>query len=361
VERIERLALRGSKIFTPAEIDTVEAFSSISEFLKSETAPMLERKKRRVEQMWNADIADRCRKVSGRKDLTIFFPEEEGYPPLLREIDPMPQVLFIKGQAEWLSSPELKIACVGSRKPSSYGKYVVQKIIGQLAERRVTIVSGLAYGIDVMAHLTAIEKGTHTIGVLGFGVDHIYPASNTVAFRKVEEQGCLVSEYLPWQKPEIYFFPERNRIISGLSQGVLVIEASKTSGSLITVQHALSQNRDVFAIPGSIQSALSEGTNGLIKKGAKLVTDAMDIVEEYPWLVPDTLASPAAGADSASLASEERAVYDLIVEGCDQFDSLAERTRYQASTLNRILTGLSLKGLVTKIGSQYLPGREGFV
>jgi len=359
VETIERLALRGSKIFTPSEIVSVESFASIQEFLKSYTEPSLEKKKRRVEQMWTDDIADRCRKVLGRKDLMVIFPEEEGYPPLLKEIDPMPQILFVKGKADLLASQELKIACVGSRKPSSYGKYAVQKIISQLAERKVTVVSGLAYGIDVMAHLTAIERGTHTIGVLGFGVDHIYPVSNTIAFRKVEEQGCLVSEYLPWQKPEVYFFPERNRIISGLSQGVLVIEASKTSGSLITVQYALSQNRDVFAIPGSIQSALSEGTNGLIKKGAKLVTDAGDIVEEYPWLVSDKPETSVLRAETASLSREEKSVYDLIVEGCDQFDRLIEKTRLQPANLNRVLTSLSLKGLVTNIGSQYLPGQEG--
>ena len=194
METIERLALRGSKIFTPSEIGSVESFASIQEFLKSYTEPSLEKKKRRVEQMWTDDIADRCRKVLGRKDLMVIFPEEEGYPPLLKEIDPMPQILFVKGKADLLASQELKIACVGSRKPSSYGKYAVQKIISQLAERKVTVVSGLAYGIDVMAHLTAIERGTHTIGVLGFGVDHIYPVSNTIAFRKVEEQGLSGDE-----------------------------------------------------------------------------------------------------------------------------------------------------------------------
>jgi len=359
VENIERLALRGSKIFTPAEIETVESFSSIPDFLKAYTDPTLERKKRRVEQFWSDDIAERCLKVLGRQDITVIFPEEEGYPPLLKEIEPIPQVLFVKGKVSLLSGSELRIACVGSRKPSSYGKYAVQKIISQLAEYKITVVSGLAYGIDVMAHVTAIEKGTHTIGVLGFGVDHIYPVSNTIAFRKVAEQGCLVSEYLPWQKPEIYFFPERNRIISGLSQGVLVIEASKTSGSLITVQYALSQNRDVFAIPGSIQSALSEGTNGLIKKGAKLVTDASDIVEEYPWLLPTTPKTPPHEAAAESLTPEEKTVYALIVEGCDQFDRMMEKTRFQPANLNRILTNLSLKGLVANIGSQYLPGQEG--
>jgi DNA processing protein len=356
VKTTERLALRGSKIFTPEEIETVESFPSVPDYLRAFVDPVLERKKGRVSRLWNDDIAERCEKTLRRKDVTVVFPEEERYPPFLKEIDPIPQVLLLKGDLSILSDPTLKIACVGSRKPSSYGKYAVQRIVKKLAEWKITIVSGLAYGIDVMSHLTALEQGAKTVGVLGFGVDHVYPASNTVVFKKVEEAGCLVSEYLPWQKPEVYFFPERNRIISGLSQGVLVIEASRTSGSLITVQFALSQNRDVFAVPGPIQSPLSEGTNGLIKKGAKLVTDAQDIIEEYPWIAQKNKTN--GQSLLSSLDKEEKRVYELLLQGYHEFDHLIEGTQLRPSNLNQILTTLSLKGLVSNNGSAYFPLKE---
>ncbi len=206
--------------------------------------------------------------------------EDKDYPKLLKEIYAPPALIYFRGNLK--SSDQLSIGLVGTRKISSYGRQITPLITASLVRAGLTIVSGLAKGIDTLAHQSALQNKGRTLAVLGTGVDRksIYPANNKYLAEKITEQGALVSEFPIETKPSIQNFPQRNRLISGLSLGILVIEAPEKSGALITARNALEQNREVFAIPGQILSNNSLGTNNLIKMGAKLVSQSEDILEE---------------------------------------------------------------------------------
>jgi DNA processing protein len=208
--------------------------------------------------------------------LTIW---DDDYPDLLREIPDPPFVLYGMGKRELLHHPR-KIAVVGTRKPSSYGISGIQSILAKLLQEDWLVVSGMAYGIDMVAHLTTLQYDRSTIAVLGGGFDHIYPESN---YKKLKTWNnvLLLSEYPPSWQPQRWRFPKRNRIVSGLSKGVIVAEAQSQSGSLITADCALEQNREVFALPGPLSLKTAAGTNHLIQQGAKLVMNAHDILEEF--------------------------------------------------------------------------------
>ncbi|MFX3624640.1 MAG: DNA-processing protein DprA [Ectobacillus sp.] len=208
--------------------------------------------------------------------LTIW---DDLYPKLLREIPDPPFILYCKGKIELLRHPR-KIAVVGARKPSSYGITSIQSILANLLRDNWLVVSGLAYGIDTIAHIEALERGRGTIAVLGGGFFHLYPKENYRKLQKWHNSVLLVSEYPPSYKVQKWYFPKRNRIISGLSLGVIVAEARIRSGSLITADCALEQNREVFAIPGPIHLETAVGTNRLIQQGAKLTMHAEDIKGE---------------------------------------------------------------------------------
>lgn len=209
--------------------------------------------------------------------LTIF---EREYPNLLKQIFDPPWVLYIKGRKELLNQPKT-LAVVGARRPTAYGLQALKIILPTLVEKNFTIISGVAEGIDAAAHLITLDKGGQTIGVLGGGLLHIYPKSNLQLALTMMKQGLLVSETPPERRAEPWMFPMRNRIISGLSKSLFVVEAKERSGTLITAQAAIDQGRDVFALPGNIVSPHSVGTNLLIQDGAKLVQSAADIEEEY--------------------------------------------------------------------------------
>ena len=216
-------------------------------------------------------------------DQFILFQDDEDYPILLKDIPGAPVVLFVKGNKDLLNEPQ--IALVGSRHMTSYGAENARAFASDLAQKGLTITSGLALGIDTEAHEGALEVGGSTIAVMGTGIDKIYPAVNLNLARRIAEQGCLISEMPFGTAPDKRHFPRRNRIISGLSLGVLVVEAAIQSGSLITARFACEQNREVFVIPGSIHSALSKGCHSLLKTGAKCVESADDIlIELKPWL-----------------------------------------------------------------------------
>ena len=211
-------------------------------------------------------------------DIKAVTWHDPDYPARLKEIYDYPPVLYIRGSLQ--PEDEWCLAVVGTRRPTVYGKQVTEEIVTGLARNRITVVSGLAKGIDSMAHQSALEAGGRTIAVMGGGLDAIYPAENAGLARDVVKSGALLSEYHPGTRPRPENFPRRNRIMSGMSLGVLVVEAGETSGALITARLALEQNREVFAIPGSILSPASRGTNNLIQEGAKLVADYTDILEE---------------------------------------------------------------------------------
>ncbi len=203
---------------------------------------------------------------------------DELYPENLKRIYDPPAFIFIKGSLE--KTDRYAIAMVGTRMPSSYGKLVAEKIAAELAQQGLTIVSGLARGIDTISHWAAVRAGGRTLAVMGCGLDYIYPAENKNLADKIVEQGALISEFPLGTKPDAMNFPRRNRIVSGLSLGTIVVEAGTKSGALLTANYALEQSREVFAVPGNINSPKSAGTNQLIKDGAKLITDAKDILIE---------------------------------------------------------------------------------
>ncbi len=205
----------------------------------------------------------------------------EGYPAALSEIHDPPKLLYIKGEKEVLNT--FSIAIVGARKATSYGKAVAMRISANLASCGVTVVSGMAYGIDSAAHAAAIEYGK-TIAVLGSGLDVVYPRANIKLFGEIQHHGCVISEFPFGTQPQKWTFPRRNRIIVGLSMGVVVVEAAKRSGSLITARLALEEGREVFSVPGEVFSQMSEGTNNLLKNGAKCVCSYEDVLEEFEYV-----------------------------------------------------------------------------
>lgn len=202
------------------------------------------------------------------------------YPALLRQIPDAPVYYFAKGQVDF--SENIAIAVVGTRSPSTYGKQVTGKIVAELVEAGITIVSGLARGIDTIAHGEAVKQGGRTIAVLGSGLDVLYPAENRALHNRILENGAIISEFPFGTKPDAVNFPRRNRIISGLCLGTLIVEAREKSGALITANLALEQNREVFAVPGSIFSPASSGPHQLIREGAKIVGGIEDVLEEIP-------------------------------------------------------------------------------
>jgi DNA processing protein len=221
---------------------------------------------------------DKEKEKLARADARVVIYHDDEYPRRLKEIYDFPPLLYVCGS--FMPLDESSITVVGSRLPSSYGKQIVREIVRELSASSITVVSGLARGIDAEAHRMALEGGGRTIAVLGSGVDVIYPRENSGLADKIIHQGALISEFPLGTTPKPYNFPRRNRIMSGISLGTLVIEAGERSGSLITADFALEQGREVFAVPGSIFSPKSRGSNRLIQQGAKLVASASDILEE---------------------------------------------------------------------------------
>ena len=269
--------------------------------------------------------------------------EDNNYPKILREIKDPPRILYYIGSLPRAESSSF--AVVGTRMASSYGKQVALEIAGDLAEAGLTIVSGLAPGIDTFCHQAVVEKEERTIAVLGTGLDEksIYPQSNLKLARKIIEKGLLISEYPPGTPGLKQNFPRRNRIISGLSFGVLVIEAKERSGSLITAGWALKQGKKVFAVPGSIYSTNSRGTNYLIKNGAKLVENANDILKELD--LPSINKSEIIGE-----TAEESRILEILKEGGLYIDEIIKRTGLNPANVSSALAIMEIRGKVRNLG-----------
>ncbi len=224
------------------------------------------------------DLPEKLQEECKRKNIHLCVRSDEEYPELLQEISNPPEVLFYRGT---LQNHLPRIAMVGARKVSAYGKTVALQLGGSLARAGFSVVSGAAIGVDTCSHSGAVQKGA-TEAVLGCGVDVVYPRENKKLLEEIAEKGAVISEYLPGTPAVACNFPARNRIISGMSLGTVVVEAAQRSGSLITAEMALSEGRDVFAVPGSVFSNVSRGCHKLIQQGAKLIVDSNDIIEEYP-------------------------------------------------------------------------------
>jgi DNA processing protein len=271
--------------------------------------------------------------------------EDKNYPKLLKEIKDPPKVIYYLGK---IKDKEPCFAIVGTRRFSSYGKQVALEIAGDLAEAGLTIVSGFAPGIDTFAHAACIERKKRTIAVLGTGLDDksIFPRSNLKLVNKIlETGGCLISEYPPGTHGTKLTFPQRNRIISGLSLGILVVEAKEKSGALITANFAFSQKRKVFAVPGPIYSSNSKGPHLLIKKGAKLVESANDILKELklPNLKPDL-------KSLVGETEEENLILEIIKERALYIDEIIKKTKLPPAIVASTLAILEIKGKVRNLG-----------
>jgi DNA processing protein len=273
---------------------------------------------------------------------------KKGYPPLLSEITDPPPVLFYRGT---LPDPERpSVSVVGTRKCTNYGKQMTEAISADLGEQGVVVVSGLALGVDGYAHGATLSKKGTTVAVLGSGVDrfHIHPSSHqALSERILEEGGAIVSEYPPGFSPTLYSFPARNRIIAGLSLGVVVTEAPTTSGALITAARALDYNRDVFAVPHPVGSVLGEGCNTLIRRGAALVTSADDIMDN---LQLQHQLKTQKTANTAPEDPKEALIYNELLNGPKHIDALIKATKIPSRNLTGMLTLLEMRGKVRNNG-----------
>ena len=277
----------------------------------------------------------------------IIINDDKNYPERLKNIDYPPTLIYVKG--EILPRDQISIAIVGSRKITSYGRQVTEKIAGELASSGVTIVSGLAIGVDGVAHRSALDVGGRTIAVVGSGIDNIYPPSHKNLAQDIANSGCIISEY-PLSYPALPVnFPHRNRIISGLSLGVVVIEGTQKSGTLLTAAHAAAQGREVFAVPGPITSPNSSAPHILIKQGAKLVTGVSDILEELD------IKTRAKTADLPSLPQtfEEKAILNLLEHGPLHIDQILRSVEFDLGKVMATLTTMELRGIVKNVGGIY--------
>lgn len=329
----------------PANVFTASLKDLVAvEGLRVETA------KRIVARAWEGDPDHELRglKKIGVRLINILDPS---YPKDLREIHDPPPLLYLKGND--IPSNHTMVGVIGSRNPSHYGLKITDEICQGLAIREIAVVSGMAKGIDSAAHWGCLRGRGFTVAVLGSGIDIIYPESNRGLFEHIVERGSVITEFPLGTPPEPRNFPIRNRIISGLSKGVVVVEASKRSGSLITASLALEQGREVLAVPGSIESFKSTGTHLLIKQGARLVENADDILEElglnYSYASQVTTKKKIA---LPHLDEDERKVYDILDNYPVHIDQIVRKSEMDAAWGASILTRLELKGVIKQ-----LPGK----
>jgi DNA processing protein len=272
------------------------------------------------------------------------------FPERLRAIFDPPPTLYLRGAGEPEVLARRAVAIVGARSCSPYGGQVARMLGRELAAASLVVVSGLARGIDGAAHRGALDAGGITVAVLGCGIDRDYPASNAQLSRRIEENGLVVSEYEPGVEPAPWRFPARNRIIAGLCEAVVVVEARERSGALITADFALDEGRDVFAVPGEITAALSVGTNALLKLGAAPLTSAQDVLDVLGLEAPDA-------ADAVEVSPAAAQVLELVRETPCGADELTTRGMLDAGAISVALTELELAGLVAAADGVYRPTR----
>lgn len=316
-----------------------------------EPAGLLERLMERLEAAsgdasgWSAEArtwASDALEVAARKGLTVLTCFDASYPPWLAEIPDPPIALWLRGEAACL--PEPAVAVVGSRQATPAGLAVARRLGRELTRAGLVVVSGLARGVDAAAHEGALDEAGRTVAVLGCGVDVTYPREHRPLVARIAESGAVISEFPPGMPPLSHHFPLRNRIISGLSRAVVVIEASDRSGSLITAKAAMEQGRDVLAVPGSVPSGRSRGCHALIKDGARLVETVEDILDELGWHRPGAAASPdvnTSGLSDLELTMAAGEPYSV--------DELAARTGRQMADLLAELATLELGGKVSRV------------
>jgi DNA processing protein len=289
-----------------------------------------------------------------RYGIRVLTRHDANFPARLKEIYDCPPLLYIRGSL--LAEDEWCLAVVGTRRASVYGRQVTEEIVADLARNKITIVSGLAKGIDSIAHRSALDAGGRSMAVFACGLDIVYPSENAELARNVMQHGALLSEYPLGTRPRADNFPRRNRILSGLSLGVLVVEAGEASGALITAHLALEQNREVFAIPGSILSPASRGTNRLIQEGAKLVCSYTDILEE---LNLTAVAHQLELKETLPASETESLLLKHLSAEPTHIDEVCRNSALPAATVSSTLAMMELKGLIKQVGAMnYVLARE---
>lgn len=289
--------------------------------------------------------------IAGVSALTVH---DAAYPARLKEIYDYPPLIYVKGAL--LPQDDWSLAVVGTRKPTVYGRQVTEEMVTDLCRNKITIASGLARGIDTAAHNAALAAGGRTVAIFACGLDTIYPAENAALVKRIIENGAIISEHPLGCKPRPDYFPRRNRIMSGMSLGTLVTEAGETSGALITAHMALEQNREVFAIPGSILSPESQGTNKLIQEGAKLVRSYVDILEE---LNLTAVAQQLEMKEVLPPSNDEAALLHQLGTTPVHIDEVCRNSGLPISTVSGTLAMMELKGMVRQVGTMnYVLTRE---
>lgn len=300
----------------------------------------------------DTDECSFCLDNMGRQNIRVVTCDSEHYPERLKATDDYPTVLYMRGKFIDLNS-RFTVAMVGTRKATNYGKTCAHNLAKELSLAGAVVVSGMALGIDTYSHEGALAAGTPTVAVIACGVDRVYPRQNASLMKRIMENGMVISEYPPGTVAERYYFPERNRIISGLCHGTLVVEADFKSGSLITARCATEQNRDVFAVPGPINSVYSKGTNYLLKDGARVVTCAEDILSYYRLDYPHLFNTERKHEKKKAPVSKSDSIEDRILfalgDKATHIDDICTAAGLDAGTVNASLLMLELSGKVIKL------------
>jgi len=308
-------------------------------------------KKIRAERNFEKEVQVQLSRLNKSEARIITFWDRE-FPENLKKIYDPPVILFVRGEIS--SADKYSLAIVGTRNPTTYGKHIAEKFAAELSEKGITIVSGLARGIDTTAHATTVRSGGRTIAVLGSGVDVIYPSENRRLSEQILLNGAIISEYYMGAKPDAVNFPRRNRIISGISLGTIIVETDVNGGAMITASTALDQNREVFAVPGNVTEKNSHGTHKLIKEGrAKLVEKIDDIVEELHYKLKPILKDQLKTQAKVQLSIFEQKLFDALGDEPIHIDVLAEKCAMAISDLLVQLLSLELKGVVKQMPGKY--------
>jgi DNA processing protein len=346
---VNKLRTLVSNFPSPREVFHAE-FSELSS-IEGINSTIIKRIKRESEENIFLSFAEQQVALATKNRCRIISYWDEDYPYLLRKIYDPPVILFVKGKMQ--KSDENSIAIVGTRTPTSYGKKFAEKFVSELVGYNITIVSGLARGIDTISHISAIKNRGRTIAVLGSGLDVIYPPENKKLFNEIIDKGCVISEYAFGTKPDAVNFPKRNRIISGISLGTVIIETDINGGARFTAQFALDQNREVFALPGNVDTKQSAGTNQLIQRGqAKLITSVDDIISEFGnkfKIQPKEEKK----VDISQLNIFESKLFEFINSDPIHIDTLAEKVESQTSECLVHLLTLEFKGLIKQLPGKY--------
>jgi DNA processing protein len=344
--------------FGPATFQKlIDHFPSMEEAYKSGQKELV---KAGIKESTASEFIDFRQRLDEEKVLRVLEKEkiktvkitDEGYPKLLSRIYDPPPLLYWKGEDVAQLDQEPTLAVVGSRKYSAYGKQAADSLISAVAKEGITVISGMALGIDSLAHYNTIEAEGKTVAVLGAGLDgpNIYPPQNRGLMERIMEKGgTVISEFPPGTRPTKYTFPQRNRIVSGLSSGTLIIEAAQKSGALITAEFASDEGKEVMAVPGNIYSPVSRGTNNLIKNGAHMITDANDILEILD-IRPQS--DPKNNDRLDSLSGTEKEVAELLSFEPTPLNDIIKKSRLDTQTINSTLTILEMRGIIKDIGNK---------